>query len=343
MDKAHELRWNPLLGCWIIVAGHRAKRPWRPEEKKHFCPFCPGAPETKDKGEWDVLVLPNKYPALSLDAKEPTRCDELFKSGRAVGVCEVVIETPEHEGDLCDLTLNHMKKVIEVFTEEYVKLGNIPEVKYVAIFRNKGKEIGVSLTHPHSQIYALPFIPPRITIELRNMEKYYKEKGKCLICTIIEKEIKERTRIIYENNAFICTLPFYAMWPYEVHVYANRHVGKLAELSEDELLDLADSLKVLTAMYNNLFDFSLPYMLIFHQRPCKVNAEYFHLHLEFYPIHRERDKLKYAAGIEWGAWTFTYDALPEEKACELRSALRRAIRALKKAGYDVRGEAYPIS
>ena len=130
------------------------------------------------------------------------------------------------------------------------------------------------------------------------------------------------------------------MWPYEVHLYPRRHFGSLQEMNEGEIEDLADALKVVTAMYNSLFDFSLPYMMVFHQRPCKVKADYFHFHVEFYPVHRERDKLKYAAGIEWGAWTFTYDSLPEEKASELKAALVKALASLRARGYEYRGSAF---
>ena len=331
MRKVHELRWNPLLGCWIIVAGHRARRPWRPEEKKRICPFCPGAPETKDEGEWDVLILPNKYPALSLDAEEPNMKDEFYRHGRAVGVCEVVVETPIHEGDLCDLSLDHMKKVIDAYTDEYEKLGKLREVKYVVIFRNKGKEIGVSLTHPHSQIYALPFIPPRIAVELKNFRRYMEEKGSCLLCTIIEKERRENKRLIYENDGFVCLLPFFAMWPYEVHVYPKRHVTSLSELSNEERLQLADALRIITGTYNNLFDRDMPYIMVIHQRPTDGEEyPYYHMHIEFYPPYREKDKLKYAAGIEWGTWTFTYDGVPEEKAKELRMACLKFLSKVDK-------------
>ncbi|RLE98133.1 MAG: galactose-1-phosphate uridylyltransferase [Thermoprotei archaeon] len=331
----NELRWNPLLGSWIIVSSGRKRRPWRRGE----CPFCPGSPETGYG--WEVLTLDNRYPALRPDAKISRESNDVYKVEPGYGYCKVVVETPMHEGDLCDIPLETLVKYLRELARVTEELCKDASIQYVIPFRNKGEEIGVSLTHPHSQVYALPFIPPRVAVEMRNMEKYWRDKGECLLCHILRLEREEGSRLLYVNKGFTAFLPFFAMWPYEVHIYANRHVGKLAELSSEELLDLADSLKVVTAMYNNLFGFSLPYMLIFHQRPCKVEAEYFHLHLEFYPVHREKDKLKYAAGIEWGAWTFTYDALPEEKACELRAALKRAINALKNGGYDPRGK--PIS
>ncbi|RLE69823.1 MAG: galactose-1-phosphate uridylyltransferase [Thermoprotei archaeon] len=334
MSSAYnELRWNPLLGTWVVVSSGRRRRPWR----KVKCPFCPGSPETGY--EWDVLVLDNRFPALRPDAKPSREGRGIYRIEPGYGYCKVVVETPQHEGDLCDIPLETLAKYIEELRRVTEDLCGDPRVEYVMPFRNKGEIIGVSLTHPHSQIYALPFIPPRVAVEMRNMERFWVERGECLLCHVLELEREEGSRLLYENGGFTAFLPFYAMWPYEVHVYANRHIGSLQELAREEVYDLADALKVLTAMYNSLFDFSLPYMLIFHQKPCKADAKYFHFHLEFYPVHRERDKLKYAAGIEWGAWVFTYDALPEDKALELRKALERGVRKLESRGYEPRGRA----
>jgi len=224
-----------------------------------------------------------------------------------------------------------MKKVIDVLAEEYVKLSSLNYVKYVAEFRNKGKEIGVSLTHPHSQIYALPFIPPRIKAELKSFLGYYRKKGTCLLCDIIKMEEKEKFRIIYENKHFIAILPYYAMWPYEIHVYPRRHIQTLADLNDEEMLYLADILRVITATYNNLFDRDLPYIMVIHQRPTNnKDYGYYHMHIEFYQPYREYNKLKYAAGIEWGFWIFTYDDIPEEKANELKRACNKALYKLDK-------------
>lgn len=323
----NEIRWNPLLKQWIIVAGHRSKRPWRPEESgKHFCPFCPGAPETKDLGEWDVIVLPNKYPALTPNPPKPRDPgSSLFRVGEARGVCEVLVETPKHEGDLYDLSLEHMVKVINMFREEYEKLSRLPYVEYVAEFRNKGKEIGVSLTHPHSQIYALPFIPPKIIAEIESFREYYEETGRCLLCDILAEERRLGKRIVYVNKLFTVLLPYYAMWPYEVHVIPHKHLGSLMDFSDEDSLYLADALRIVTATYNVLLEKDAPYIMVFHQNPTKKKFDYYHMHIEFYQPYREKNKLKYAAGIEWGFGVFTYDGVPEEKAAELKKACSEAI------------------
>ncbi len=327
-----------MIGGWIIVAGHREKRPWRPAEKhetKPGCPFCPGAPETGPYGRWDVLVLPNKYPALIPNPPPPEPIDikEIYDVMPATGYCEVLIETPEHTGDLHDLSLEHMAKVVKKYKDEYVKLSQMDIISYVAIFRNKGKEIGVSLIHPHSQIYALPFIPPRIQVELKNFRKFYDKEKECLLCRIIRGEKRINKRIIYENNSYIIIHPFYAMWPYELHVYPKRHITGIDMLNDEEIKELADALRMATAIYAELYNRDMPYMMVMHNRPSDGNDySYYHFHIEFYQPYRDRDKLKYRAGIETGFWVFTYDGDPSRKREELKSACKKASEKIDHLG-----------
>ncbi|ABL78511.1 galactose-1-phosphate uridylyltransferase [Thermofilum pendens] len=330
-DSYNELRWNPVLGCWVIVSSSRARRPWRRVEK---CPFCPGSEETGYG--WDVLVLDNKFPALRRDARVSRSSRDLYVVREAYGAAKVVVETPEHEGDLDSIPFENLVKYLE-------SLGRVTEeecrderVAYVLPFRNKGEVIGVSLTHPHSQVYVLPFVPPRVSREMAMAREFREKRGGCLFCHVLELEAEEGARTVYENEHFLVFLPFFAMWPYELHVYPKRHVGSLNTLSSDERVSLADALRVTVAAYNSLFGFSLPYIMVFHQSPCRDEGS-LHLHVEFYPVHRSADKLKYPAGIEWGGWVFTYDGLPEERAGELREAFRRGVEKLKANGYAARG------
>lgn len=325
--RCNELRWNPLLGCWVVVSSSRATRPWREPGK---CPFCPGAEETGYG--WNVLVLDNRFPALKPDAEACSESRGLYKVRPAYGYAKVVIETPEHEGDLDTIPFANLVmylKLLAQITELYCR---DRDIAYVFPFRNKGEVIGVSLTHPHSQVYVMPFVPPRVEREYRMMAEHRRGGGGCLLCEVLEQEEREGTRLIYSNSMFTAFLPFYAMWPYEVHVYPRQHLERLDELGEEGLEELADALRVVVATYNELFGFSLPYMMVLHQKPCR-GYDGFHMHVEFYPVHRSPDKLKYPAGIEWGAWVFTYDAVPEEKAEELRAAAKRALEKLK--GTDV--------
>lgn len=326
----NEIRWHPLLGTWVIVASGRATRPWRDVK----CPFCPGAPETGEG--WDVISLDNRYPSLSTTpviSAEPPSFSEV-KPG--YGRCKVVIETPDHEGDLDTISFKNVAKYVEILGKETEELSKDPGIKYVAPFRNKGELIGVSIHHPHSQIYALPFVPLKIERELDYMSRYNKARGGCLICDVVSEEERGR-RLLYSNRDFILILPYYVQWPHECHIYPRRHLQLLSELTADERENLADVLMVSVSMYNSLFSFSLPYMMVVHQAPVKGSYPEYHLHIEFYTIHRYADKLKYAAGIEWGYWAFTYDELPENRVLELKEAMQKGLRRLRERGYSPRG------
>jgi UDPglucose--hexose-1-phosphate uridylyltransferase len=322
-----ELRYNPLTGQWIMVSAVRKKRPWRP---KNFCPFCPGSEETGYG--WEVLILPNKFPMLDFKAKRP-ESDKFYKKARAIGQCSVIVETPEHDlNDLDELSLEQMIKVVKLWRDITQKFIENEKIAYLAIFRNKGEEIGVSLTHPHGQLYALPFIPLKARLKIENSRKYFKRFKECLFCSILEEEKKESERMIYENRGFVLFMPFFANWTFEIHVYPKRHIQWFTQLNERELEDLADILRVTTGTLNALFNEQMPYVMNVYQAPFKGKYDFYHLHIEFYPLLREKDKLKYAAGIEMGTWDFTYDGNPEENAQKLREACRKIVKRLKTKG-----------
>lgn len=321
-----ELRYNPLTGQWIMVSAVRKKRPWRPRD---FCPFCPGSGETGYG--WEVLLLPNKFPMLDFRVEKPEN-EKFYKKARAIGQCSVIVETPEHDlKDLDELSLEQMVKVVELWKNVTMELKNNLRVAYLAIFRNKGEEIGVSLTHPHGQLYALPSIPLKARLKIENSRNYYKRFGECLFCRILREEMQSE-RAIYENGSFLLFMPFFANWPFEVHIYPKGHIQWLTQLNKNKLEDLADILRVATATLNALFDRQMPYVMNIFQAPFKGWYDFYHLHIEFYPMLRDRDKLKYAAGIELGIWEFTYDGIPEENAQKLRKACRDIIKKVGAKG-----------
>ncbi|MCD6470177.1 galactose-1-phosphate uridylyltransferase [Candidatus Bathyarchaeota archaeon] len=313
-----ELRWNPILREWIIVAGERSRRPLLPE---NFCPFCPGSEEIPESG-WTVLSIPNKFPSLRPDPPKPdVKSDKLYRCKPSKGVCEVIIYTPKHDATLADLSVENIRALIDLWTNRFEELGKRDYVKYVFIFENKGREIGVTLDHPHGQIYAFPFIPPLIKRELESSRRYWKRSGKCLFCTIIEKEKKDAVRVVCENDDFICFLPFFARLPYGVHIYPKRHLGALTDLTDSEKDSFASILKRILKKFDNLFNMSFPYMMVLHQRPTDNKPyPYYHFHVEFYPPYREKGKIKYFASVENGAGTITFDYVPEAKAKELRES-----------------------
>jgi UDPglucose--hexose-1-phosphate uridylyltransferase len=325
--EMQEIRWNPVLSEWVIIASHRESRPLDAGASvQTTCPFCPPSPEVE--GDWDVKVLPNKFPLLVPDPPPPQSNDHwLYKVRPGRGVCEVVLETKEHDADLADLPVGRLKRVLEVFAERYRELAAKPYVRYVFIFRNKGREIGVTLHHPHSQIACFPFIPPLIRRELRSSQQFMRKRRKCLFCTILDHERRTGQRVVFENESFTVFLPFYARWPYETQIFPRRHIQSLADLKPREFSSLADALKRVLVGYNELFGFSMPYIMALHQKPTdKRRYGHYHFHIEFYPPYRNKDILKFPAGVERATGTFTYDYEPESKAQELRTALGRADR-----------------
>ena len=322
-----ELRWHPLLEQWVITATHRQERTFFPPDD--YCPLCPtkegGFPTEVPAADYDLVAFENKFPSLQRRPPEPAVEEtELYRVRPAAGVCEVVLYSPEHVGTLTDKSEDEIERLIHVWTDRYVELGGLDFVDYVFVFENKGKEIGVTLTHPHGQIYAYPFVPPVIEKEIVACRKHMRKTGRCLVCDILAEELRDGRRLVAENEHFVAFVPFYARYPYEAHVLPRAHRLCLPEFSDDEKRALAKVLKVLLVKYDNLWGFSLPYMMVLHQKPTDGEAhESYHFHMEFYPPYRTKEKLKYLAGSESGAGVFINDTLAEEKAKELREAQPR--------------------
>ena len=324
-----ELRWNPIQKRWIIIATQRQNRTYKPP--KDHCPLCPtkrGSLSTEVPAEdYDIVVFENKFPSLIPVPTEMIDTNsDFFQHGKAQGICEVVLFTSDHDGIMSEKPLSLYIKLLKVWRDRYRELGVNKDIDYVFIFENKGEEVGVTLHHPHGQIYAYPFIPPIIKEELDSSKEYLEKLGKCLFCRNLEEEKKDGSRIIIENDSFTALVPFSACYTYEVHIYANKHLPSFNDFSKKEEIDLAAILKTLLMKYDNLFGFIFPYVMAIHQQPTNgTGKEYSHFHIEFYPPYRSKDKLKYVAGSELGAGTFINNSLPEEKAQELRKILPREV------------------
>lgn len=291
-----------------------------------YCPLCPtrpGAHPTEIPADYyEIVSFENKFPALQHPAPEPAVSEtELYKVRPADGICEVLCYTPRHAGTLADASLEEMRNLVEVWTDRFSELGEREFVEYVLIFENKGKDIGVTLNHPHGQIFAFPFIPPKVQRELDSASKHAQRTGRCLFCDILNEEVADGRRIVVENDSFVAAIPFFARYPYEVYVLPRTHHPNMLSFDHAERDDLANILKVILLKYDNLWQMSLPYMMIMHQAPTDGrDYGYYHYHIEFHPPNRTRDKLKYLAGCETGAGTYIVDAVAEEKAAELREA-----------------------
>ncbi len=290
------------------------------------CPFCPGSGRVPD--DYDVYVYPNDFPAFSIPPADPaipqTR-DQLYRVARSHGKCDVILYHPDHNTSLPQLSLDHLTRLVRLWRRRFEELKAMPGIRYVLIFENKGAVIGVTMPHPHGQIYAFPFIPPRLERELQAARAHYRRARRCVFCDVLKRERRDRKRIIAENRAFTALIPFYARWPYEVHIFSRRHLGTLDQFRSGEEKALAEILKWVTLKYDHLFQLSFPYMMLMHQAPSRGRAPFFHFHIEFYPPHRSKDKLKYLASVETGSGVFLNDSLAEEKAAELRTVppLRR--------------------
>ncbi|MFW9845292.1 MAG: galactose-1-phosphate uridylyltransferase [Candidatus Thorarchaeota archaeon] len=310
------LRWNPFLGEWVIVTPKRATRPF--QEKDHDCPFCPDAPETE--GDWQVLTLDNRFPALTPDSGRVPLDENIVMDAPAFGYCQIILLSRDHEEQIEGMSDEQVERVFKEYLRVFRDLEGKDGVAYVVQFENRGRAIGVSLDHPHAQVYALPFVPPRISRELEQSKKYWDKENTCLACKMLENELKSfESRVITKTDNYVSLVPFSARLPYEGHIYPRDHVSSLGEL-EDNLLELGQVIRDVVQRYAKVFN-ELAYVMVLHPRPTTGDYPYWHFHIEFYPPWRDRTRLKYLAGIELGAGTYTNDSIPEETAEELREAL----------------------
>jgi UDPglucose--hexose-1-phosphate uridylyltransferase len=339
---ASELRWNPLLGEWLSTATHRQDRTFLPPPGS--CPLCPaqasGFPTEVPESSYDVVVLENRFPSLQPHPGPRTlQASDLYPVVEGRGICEVVLYSDRHELSLAQESVEQIYKLILVWTSRYRELSAIDIVKYVFIFENKGEAIGVTLNHPHGQIYGYPCVPPKVARELEQSLAYSRKTSRCLMCDITTEEKRDGRRLVAQNSSWAAYIPFFARWPYEVHISSTRHVQSLEQLLPEEQEDLAGILKQLLTAYDGLFDLSFPYMMVMHQRPSDGAAyDHYHFHVEFYPPMRSASRLKYLAGSETGAGMFVNDTLAEEKAAELRSHVKPVewTRTRHPTGTDVR-------
>ncbi len=314
-----ELRFEELRGEEVVYAVDRQERTFLPPAE--HCPLCPtrpgGEPTEIAAPAFEIAVFENRFPAF----EAPN------------GAAEVVVYTDQHEGSFGTLAPERAKALMWVWRHRYEELGARPDVEYVYIFENRGVEVGVTLHHPHGQIYAYPFLPPVPKLELAADARL----GGCALCELCRRELEDGRRLVYENEKVVVYVPWAARWAFEAHVVLRAHRASLVECEAAELDALADALQALVRGYDGLFGRPFPYVMAVHQAPTSgvfgggkrergpgVAGGGGHLHVEFYPPLRTATKLKYLAGSEQGAGTFISDTLPEESAGSLRAAIADA-------------------
>lgn len=323
-----EIRWNPLIQDWVMIASHRQGRPQMP---KDWCPFCPGSGKVPDN--YDVFKYDNDFPALSQNPSEPDDVNtNYFKAVEAYGKCEVILYSPNHTAKLWELSVEHIKKLVNLWIERYNELKKDKKIKYIFIFENRGEAVGVTMIHPHGQIYGYPFIPKRIELELNSSKKYFDENKSCLLCDLLKNELEFEKRIIFKNECFTVFLPFFTEYPYGVYIVSNSHKNSINEFNENEKVKFSEVLKETIGMLDSLYDCVFPYMMCMYNAPVNIDEdceEHCHFHVKFFPPMRSADKQKFNASSETGAWAHCNPTCPEEKAEELRAAHKKFLSYLK--------------
>lgn len=326
-------RQNLLTGEWILVSPHRARRPWLGQVEKVVeeilpeydpsCYLCPGNKRSTgltNPTYASTFVFDNDFPALLFSAGDTiTSQSDLFVAETEVGRCRVVCFSPHHDLTLPELSLSEIRAVITTWAEEIVSLGQLDAIQYVQVFENKGAMMGCSNPHPHSQIWASGKIPNEPAVELERMRDYHNQKGSCLLCDYLKAEISAGERIIAHNQFFTALVPFWAVWPFEILLLANRHCGSLPDLSPAETEGLAEVMKAVTTRYDNLFEISFPYSMGFHQAPTDGRSyTALHLHAHYYPpLLRSATVRKFMVGYEMLGMP-QRDLTPETAAQRLR-------------------------
>lgn len=298
-----EFRWNPLLATWTMVATNRQHRPHLP---KDYCPFCPN--HNTALPSYEVLAYNNDFPVMSLQTTEgaPNPSGQLIQRAEPVGKCEVILYSPEHNKTIYQLPDEHVLKIVELWASRFVELQKDKRIKYIFEFENRGEEVGVTMHHPHGQLYAYSFVPHKIETELRNCKQYFEMHGRNLFADLNQSEKEHNKRLVYENDNFIAYIPYFTDYPFGVFVVNKSLKGNITQFTPTEKKDLAQMLKKITAGFDKIYNREFPYMMCFHQTPVNTNKyagaeKYYGFHIEFYPPLRAKDKVKWYAGSEMGA------------------------------------------
>ncbi|MGX1561235.1 galactose-1-phosphate uridylyltransferase [Streptomyces sp. NPDC055506] len=308
-----EVRRDPLLGDSVAIASHRQGRTYHPPADE--CPLCPSEGDRLSEipdSSYDVVVFENRFPSLAGD------------SGR----CEVVCFTSDHDVSFAGLSEEQAGLVLEAWTDRTSELSHLPSVEQVFCFENRGAEIGVTLQHPHGQIYAYPFTTPRTALMLRSVATHKEMTGgENLFDAVLERELADE-RVILEGEHWVAFVPYAAHWPYEVHLYPKRRVPDLLALDEGARTEFPKVYLELLRRFDRIFGENeppTPYIAAWHQAPFGALEEFdgvvredFALHLELFTIRRTSGKLKFLAGSESGMNVFINDVPPERAAERLR-------------------------
>lgn len=329
-----ELRKDYVTDTWVVFSTVRGKRPREPpasagKTSAEKCPFCYGhehmtPPEVlayRRNGQpngpgWWVRCMPNKYPALEIEGEVHRRVSQLFHSVNGVGAHEVIVETPEHESHLAQLSDFQVQEVITAYKHRYLDLIRDRRFKYILIFKNHGEKAGASISHPHSQLIATPIVPRRIMEEVGAVQRYYEATGgACLYCEIIATEVEEERRMVADNTKFVAISPYAARFPFETWILPRAHEMAFEDLTDEERTPLARILKDVLGRMDRILD-DPPFNYYIHTAPCDRKESRYHWHLEITP------RLTETAGFERGTDFYINPVMPEDAATILRDELK---------------------
>lgn len=320
-----ELRYDVLTGEWVAIASHRNDRTFLPP--KDECPLCPTGrgvvPSEVPASDYDVVVFENRFPSLSMRVEGlPHDLDDepLFAARPGVGRCEVVCFTSDHGASFSSLAPERVRTVVEAWADRTAQLHELDGVRQVFCFENRGQEIGVTLHHPHGQIYAYPFVTPRTAALLRQADAHRRATGGNLLRDVLDAERRAGTRVVLSGEHWTAYVPAAARWPVEVHLAPHRDVPDLAALDDAERDELSHVYLELLRRADRYFEgvTALPYIAGWHQAPTGEERPLGRLHLQLFSILRAPGKLKYLAGSESGMGAWVNDARPESIAARLR-------------------------
>ena len=327
-------RYNPLTGEWVLVSPHRSKRPWQGQQEEAVCedrgaydPTCYLCPSnTRANGEHNpaytsTYVFDNDFGAL----QSSTPAGSFIKGGLIQaeserGICRVICFSPRHDLTLADMDAADIRKVVDLWQQQYAELGSLDFINYVQIFENKGVIMGCSNPHPHGQIWAQSTVPVEPAKETKQQEAYFEANKRSLLHDYLALELEERSRIVVENDHFVALVPFWAVWPFETIVISKRHFQHIGQMDDVEKDAYSQIIKSITATYDRVFGISFPYSSGIHQSPTD-GQEYpgWHFHMHFYPpLLRSATVKKFMVGYEMMG-NPQRDITPEAAANQLRS------------------------
>lgn len=321
-----QLRKDPVVDRWVIIAPERADRPNalvrpQPQRDGEACPFCPGneqmtPPEVLVHSNggpgWSVRVVPNRYPALRTEIQMSREGRGLFDVMAGVGAHEVVIETNDHQKSLEDLAPAQVESVLAAWQERMIDLSRDIRLKALFAFKNHGGPAGATLSHSHSQLVALPFVPPTLSDELRGARRHYDEKERCIFCDILAQELREKERVVLETEGMVALSPWAARSPFELWIFPREHRSAFESATGQELRQAADALRTMLRKIDVALD-QPAYNLLLHTMPLReLRNDWYHWHFELKPV------LTLHAGFEWASGCYINPTPPEEAAGFLR-------------------------